>query len=280
MKVNLFDSNFRHSRGQLGFDSASFTKPERMEWVRDNIFWKGVTIFTDEMCLTSLVDNVKTDLKVAWLMEPPSIKSIANHIKHVQHKFDLILSYLSPSELQIDERKYRWIPSGGAWVKPQENFSKTKLVSLIASSKKITYGHRLRHEVAELVNEKVDLLGGAYKPFDRKEDGHNPYMFSVVIENEKFPRFFSEKLLDCFLCKCVPIYWGAYEIGDIFDNKGILYFNSSNEIPLILNEINKNLYDKMIESINKNYLAAAMIRSTDDIIHDLLMRELNSGVNQ
>ena len=279
MKVNLFDNNFKHTRLTLGFDSASLTKPEKMEWVRDNLTWQGATVFTDEMCLTSLVDNVKTDLKIAWLMEPPSIKSISNHIKYVQHKFDLILSYLSPSDLQIDERKYRWIPSGGAWVSPQENFNKTKLVSLIASSKKITYGHRLRHEVGELVNEKVDLLGGGYNPFDRKEDGHNPYMFSIVIENEKFPRFFSEKLLDCFLCKCVPIYWGAYEIGDIFDTAGILYFNSPAEIPSIINKINSDLYDEMIVSIDKNYLVSSQIKSTDDIIHDIIMIELNVGAN-
>jgi hypothetical protein len=277
MRVNLFDNNFRHTQSALGFDSASLTRPERMEWVRDNPSWKGVTVFTDEMCLTELVDNVKSDLKVAWLMEPPSIKSIANHLKYVQHKFDLILSYLPLSSLEIDERKYRWIPSGGAWVKPQENFNKTRLVSLIASSKKITYGHRLRHEVANLVNEKVDLLGGGYKPFDRKEDGHNPYMFSIVIENEKFPRFFSEKLLDCFLCRCVPIYWGAHEIGDIFDTSGILYFNSPPEIPSIINRIDIGLYDKMIDSIDKNYIAASQIKSTDDIIHDLLVRELNKG---
>jgi hypothetical protein len=38
------------------------------------------------------------------------------------------------------------------------------------------------------------------------------YRFSLVIENDRFPGYISEKLFDCFVAGCVPIYRGAPDI--------------------------------------------------------------------
>jgi hypothetical protein len=40
------------------------------------------------------------------------------------------------------------------------------------------------------------------------------YRFSLVIENDRFPGYISEKLLDCFLARCVPIYRGAPDVAE------------------------------------------------------------------
>jgi hypothetical protein len=40
------------------------------------------------------------------------------------------------------------------------------------------------------------------------------YRFSLVIENNRFPGYITEKLLDCFLARCVPVYRGAPDVAD------------------------------------------------------------------
>lgn len=102
---------------------------------------------------------------------------------------------------------------------------KTRRMSLIASGKRSLEGHRMRHDIASWVQRSgadVDLLGRAYRSFEHKEDGLLPYRFSLVIENAREPGYFSEKLLDCFLCEAIPVYWGAPDIGDFFDTAGMV----------------------------------------------------------
>lgn len=274
MKINLFDNNFRHVKNQLGFDAASHCRPKRMQWVRDNMCWDGATVFTDAMCFSENVKSVQTNLKVAWLMEPPSIYAASRSIRHVQDNFDLILSYLSFEELGIKKEKYVWIPSGGTWVDPQDNVKKTKLASLIASSKNYAPGHQLRHQFAKAVEGKIDLLGNGYKKINDKSEGHNDYMFSVVIENERFPKFFSEKLLDCMLCKSIPVYWGAYDVNDIFDTRGILSASNFDELINIFENLNENLYFSLLDSVNNNFEIAKRYASTDDIIYDIILEKI------
>ncbi len=69
----------------------------------------------------------------------------------------------------------------------------------------------------------VDVLGKGYAPFENKEDGLLPYLFSIVIENCKEPEYFSEKLLDCFFTKTIPIFWGEGNVEEYFDMKGVIF---------------------------------------------------------
>lgn len=127
------------------------------------------------------------------------------------------------------------MPFGGAWVDPAKTSigEKAKNMSLIASAKKSTQGHRLRHEIAAWCaagGHDVDLLGLAYSPIETKEDGLLDYRYSVVIENARETGYFTEKLIDCLLCETVPIYWGAPDIGHFFDVRGMLICESAEDI--------------------------------------------------
>ena len=50
-------------------------------------------------------------------------------------------------------------------------------------------------------------------------------MFSIAIENSRNGCYFTEKILDCFTTRTVPIYWGCPDIGDYFDMNVIITFN-------------------------------------------------------
>ncbi len=276
MEVNLFDDNFRHMLPREGYDACCHTEPKRVKWVRDQMSWDGITVFSDENCFSGISKSVRSDIKVAWLCEPPAIRNLAGSIKYVQNDFDIIVSYLSNEILQVDEKKYVWAPFGGAWVTPLEFATKTKKVSMIASSKNDAPGHKLRHEVARMSQGNIDLMGHGYKSIKSKLEGHADYRFSVVIENSSHPKYFTEKLIDCLLCKCVPIYWGATEISDIFDSKGILRANNADEILRLISGIDESDYENLTASIMNNFEISKSLVSVDDNVFDAIISKLNN----
>jgi hypothetical protein len=54
---------------------------------------------------------------------------------------------------------------------------------------------------------------GSIKP-DEKLKIMNQYKFSICFENCVFPGYVTEKIFDCFLAACIPIYYGAPDIDD------------------------------------------------------------------
>ena len=81
-------------------------------------------------------------------------------------------------------------------------------------------------------------------------------MFSIVVESNQEPWYFTEKLVDALLTKTVPIYWGCADIEKFFDSRGILSFNTMPEFFQKINSINENTYEEMKPYIEKNYNTA------------------------
>lgn len=149
------------------------------------------------------------------------------------------------------------MPFGGAWIDPAKTKigSKTKNMSLIASTKRSTDGHRLRHEIAAWCaagGEDVDLLGRAYRPIDAKEDGLVDYRYSVVIENAREIGYFTEKLIDSLLCETVPIYWGAPDIGRYFDLQGMIICESADQMREAIANASSDDYKRRRTFIERN----------------------------
>jgi len=146
---------------------------------------------------------------------------------------------------------------GSTWVPDWRDVDITKeaSVSLIASAKTYFEGHRLRHAVVERVQAEgllVDIIGRGYKPFVHKSDGLAPYRYSVIIENVCEPSYFSEKLIDCLLCATVPIYWGAPDIGDFFDTRGMILCEGRDDIATALTRLSEADYAARLEFVRQN----------------------------
>jgi hypothetical protein len=78
-------------------------------------------------------------------------------------------------------------------------------------------------------------------------------MFHIAIENTSIANWFSEKLLDCFQTKTVPIYYGCWNIGDFFNINGILPFRDLNDMITSCNKLTPELYELMFPAIEENY---------------------------
>lgn len=165
------------------------------------------------------------------------------HAKHLRllrlthRRFFRVLSFNRAFLSRIPNGLF--LPYGTSWVPDWRDLriEKSAMCSLIASAKRDSEGHKLRHRIVEHIRGRgvdVDVMGGGYAPFERKSDGLAPYRYSVVIENVREPDYFSEKLIDALLCLTVPIYWGCPNIGEYFDTSGMMICQSPEEIEAAL----------------------------------------------
>ena len=141
----------------------------------------------------------------------------------------------------------------------QVNTKKSQLASIIASNNNKLEGHKLRHEVINKIydlNLDISILGRGYNPFKDKEDGLKSFKYSIIIENIKEKDYFTEKIIDACLCKTIPIYWGAPNIRDYFDYRGIIICNSINEIMDALKKMSDEDYEARLKWINQDKLKA------------------------
>lgn len=77
-----------------------------------------------------------------------------------------------------------------------------------------------------------------YKGFiDYKFTGLLPYEYSIAIENSVEKNYITEKFFDCVLCNTIPIYYGAPNINEVYDDKYIGNINIDS--PTIINDIKK-----------------------------------------
>ncbi len=142
-------------------------------------------------------------------------------------------------------------PFGSTWVPDwrEVDTAKDQLISCIVSKKRRLPGHQLRHEIADWAiaqNISVDIIGHAYRPFDKKKDGLAPYRFSIVIENSVQPNYFTEKLIDAVLCETVPIYWGCPNIDRFLDTRGMIICKDKDDIRRAVLAASEKLYQKKL----------------------------------
>lgn len=224
-----------------------------------------------KIIITDLLLNapVTNKYKFAYLVEPECILSAPyDYIKTNWSKFSAVFTH------DVDVLKVcpnsKFIPFGTTFLSDDEIslYSKTKMVSMIASGKTMCFGHRFRQTVLESVRDDVDLFGRQVNPIDRKVDGLKDYRYSIAIENSKRDYFFTEKLLDCFLAGTVPIYWGCPSIADFFDINGIIVVDSVSEIKDSLESLSEEDYDSRTSAIERNFTLAKQYLHPYDRVYD------------
>ncbi len=244
IKINAWNGS--DPNNTLKYANHELSKyPEKVEYVGPYLNWEGITLFVD-LCFDPehihIIDKVNSKYKVAWFHEPRGLNNLQpkrlNTLETIIDKFDFIMTY---DEYLLDKYpdKCKFCIDNGIWVSDHmiKLHEKTKLASMIYSWKNWSPGHKIRHQVANLV-QGLDLYGsGPNNPINFKEEGLKDYYFSITIENSKSKNYFTEKILDCFACGTIPIYWGCPNIGDYFDARGIIMFDSIKDL--------ENIFKKM-----------------------------------
>lgn len=209
-----------------------------------------------------------------WLSESSAIiedviQKILNEINELEKVFCRI--FTSDHRLLSKSSCFQEAPNGSTlpWVKPiPVQFEKSFLLSIVASRKKMTEGHRLRDEAIRKF-QPLDVFGQGRREIREKEEALWPYYFSVAIENASYPDYFTEKITDCFASKTVPIYWGNPAIGKAFDPTGILKFNEIRRKDLTL-----ELYQRLLPAVEENFQRTKELKLPDDIIFQKIQAHL------
>lgn len=260
-QIKIKDGSFPQSYSATLAGQNSDCKPQHFEWLRDDS--PGGTVFFTDICL-HLAPDYPADKKIAWLIEPQEVNPRSYQFcKENEDTFDYVLTY---DKECLDDGFDKWLfyPFGGSWIKDWKVWTKNKLISIIASGKDMTYGHKLRHRVIEQFFKKVDVMGKGYNPMSNKTPGLIPYYYSIVIENAKRDWWFTEKLTDCFATGTVPIYWGCEDLGKWFDTNGMIFFDTLTDLERILDGINEGDYYARMESIKANLALARNHRCVED----------------
>lgn len=109
----------------------------------------------------------------------------------------------------------------------------------------VAHSHHFVHfDGADYTNQLI--LGASKEPlFDS--------MFHICIENTSIANYFSEKIIDCFQTRTVPIYYGCRNIENYFNTAGMFRVNSVNEIVELCNQLTPELYERILPSLNDNF---------------------------
>lgn len=263
------------------YSSCSDYKPKNFNWVLKD---HPVKVFVDSHIIPGMMYQKKLgERKIAWICESRAIfhswyvpiNVWEDNLKNISDSYDIV--FVSDKQWVGKHPNIKYCPAGSnlPWVKNHQIFDKTKIVSMIASGKKVTFGHHIRHQVAEKFKNQIDLFGGAAgsnrvgdqgNPWPNKEELLNPYMFSITIENDKYETYYTEKLTDCFATGTIPIYWGTPDIGDIFNKDGIIELTPDFDPKMLT----KELYESKLEAVRDNFNRVKELKNADDILFELI----------
>jgi len=236
-----------------------------VEWVFDNELVSKTCWFTD-LCFPD-VTKAKPGVikrKVAMINEPRAIyPQTYEWIANNNRLFDFVLTY--DKELLDRGENFLYYPHGRCWINNFKDEKKTKLCSIFASPKRFTVGHAMRHDIISRWRDKMDVFGQEYKSVEFKEEGMNEYMYSITIENSIQEYYWTEKIVDCYASKTIPIFWGSKSVGDgHFNPDGIIFFDEVDELEQILNDMSEEQYNSMLPAIEDNFNRVEEYRIPED----------------
>lgn len=255
-KINMIGGGFQHSI------STNDIPPTTLEWVKDGT--APISIHIDNGLLLPINPNTKN---YGWLCESRTI--IPHYYIWCEANLDLLKSnfikvFTHDVELCKKSNIFQLTQcSAKSYFNHGEIYSKSRLVSMIASNKKVCFEHNLRQQMIQKFSNKCDHFGRGYRSIENKEDGLKDYCFSIVMENATYPNMFTEKITDCFMTGTIPIYYGIENIGDYFDIDGIIKLDDKFKIE----DLSFELYYSKIKSVEKNLQLALELLSAEDFIY-------------
>lgn len=217
-------------------------------------------------------------IRVICLREPNAFLDLRPAVMQYRGLFDYVLTFDEALLNTMNEARFIY-PTRGAWV---DNFDmdqvKSFTVSFICGGKLQTYGHQLRHHIWYNA-PKISLSKKWYISSHYPGALQNPYgfpqlpngvknsmfhsQFHITVENSKQLNYFTEKIMDCFVTKTIPIYYGCPNISKWFNPEGIICFNDLEELIQIVDRITPDTYEEMKEYVNDNYKRASDYCATD-----------------
>lgn len=260
----LQDVHIRHS--PYGFVSGRV--PKRILW--DHYNRELNTQFYSHKDIFKIKFDDSGKRKFGLLIEPENV--VADDYRKVLTANDEVRqldALFTHSEKFLDKYDNAcYIPASGVWygtelhggeMKDNGYDLKTKILSMVCSTKTLSREQVFRKSLAlEILRQnKGEVMGRVVgKYVNNLGEIYQNYMYNVAIENTRGKFYFTEKILNCFASMTIPIYYGASDIGDFFNEDGIIVIKQPS-IECAMETINKFCsredYESRKEAVIDNY---------------------------
>ena len=257
-KINLFCGD------NLEPSSSALNATKHVQWVYDGS--GEVNIYVSQRALDALNDTSGKPTYI-WLLEskqiiPQYYQWIIDNYEFVTSRVDGIFSCDKELCVKYPKISYSLI-NAVPWVQDRKVHEKTKLVSMIASNKRMCEGHARRLQFVDKFRDKLDFYGRGFNEISCKEDGLRDYMFSVGIENAVYDTYFTEKLTDCFACGTIPIFYGCKGVTEYFNEDGIIFLDDDFDLSMLT----KDLYYSKMDVIKDNFERSINFPVAEDYLY-------------
>ena len=264
--INMIGGGFN-----LDVCSSAGSVPKIVEWKKDKS--ANISIHVDYH-VQSKVDNSKLNfacLSESRTINPRLYEWCEANVEYLEQSFELIFTN-DKSLLELSPKFKLVICSAHPWVKQRGIFEKTKLVSMIASNKSSCPEHELRKYVIDKFKGDIDLYGRGYLEIEDKSIGLADYYFSICMENLTYSNGYSEKITDCFATGTIPVYYGSPDIGEVFNEDGIIWLTEEFSI----DDLTPELYWSKIEAVRDNYQRAINFPIAEDWIYETYIKDFEN----
>jgi hypothetical protein len=230
-------------------------------------------------------------IKILLIIEPPEIGLQFEKVYENHKYYDFILTW-SENILSKCNNSVLF-EFGSSFVNPNSIEKKLK-VTMLCNSKSKTNGHILRSKIwhsENLFKIKTEFYNSSNLPIPnqyKKYIGNlpndkiilfNDSMFHICVENVNIKNWFTEKIIDCFLTKTIPIYWGCENISNYFNIDGIICFNTIEECFDKVNKLTEFDYNNRIVAIEENYQTALYYMDYNKRLKEKILEITNENFN-
>lgn len=261
-------------------------------WLKsESVFDVPIEVFVDNFSGHPIPQNT---IRIIIIQEPYTGQRITNIVKNPanNHLYDYVFTY-HQDILDTNDKAVHFL-CVQTWIKnyqfPPKKFGVSTLVGGKTNSN--IPGYSLRHSLWDRQSEitipkdfylssQCHYTGGDYSnnlilasDLEAKSEMFEP-QYHVAIENTPINNMFTEKLLDCFQTKTIPIYYGCSNIGEYFNIDGIIVVNDVDDIVNACDRLTPDYYEKRTEAIEENYKKSMKFLSHTEILDNKLKEIIN-----
>jgi hypothetical protein len=196
-------------------------------------------------------------INILVLMEPNQLFGLHDWALYNSHYFSCIITWSEKILNHCDNAIF--LPFGTSFLWDEQRYKKLAQkekqfeVSFLCGVKNQIEGQQLRQKVFQKENEINTPKKWFYTVDGPKDICFENSMFHIAVENSQNKNYFTEKIVDCFLTRTIPIYWGCPNIDEFFHGEGIITFENENDLVNILNSLESEDYHIRKKFIESNY---------------------------
>lgn len=237
----------------------------------------AILIYRLDYHLKYLLRALKKNKKIKiyyFALEPPSICHLHNNNILKLWQFNQIYSWNDKLSIINGFQKIYYTSDIQPLFLNEEIFRKRrdKIVAIFSYKRgKKANGYKLRYNIIHQLSKQnlIDLYGYGWEKcndkyirkcyngvISSKKEILVNYKYCLSFENSSFDNYFTEKIFDPISMGCIPLYWGAPNIGEYIDSNLIIKVGMNDNPNLLLKKVkdfDMKLFLKSREKFVKNY---------------------------